>query len=280
MCAERGVGPNSMRASAASLAVAAVVALAVAASGSASPPKPFPRFAEPNCSRADFTSAGTRIRAELCRATSDAKAGRAVVVLHGCGGFSTLDHRITATLPADGIATLYVDYFGPTPPPGTKGFCGGRGAGLTAFTGFRDVFARWQQVVEDAGSALRGTPRIDPHRVGLVGWSLGGGLAVATAAAADSGRSAATRPFAAVVGFSTGSGRGGRAPTSLPPLLLLSGGVHDAIPLADTRALYDAARAAGVHAELFVYPNGSHDWPGRQGTVGISRAARFLRAVL
>jgi dienelactone hydrolase len=235
--------------------------------------KPFPRFTERNCSRVDFTSAGAPIRAELCRATTDASAGLAVVVLHGCGGFDTFDHRLAATLPADGVSTLYVDYFGPTPPPGTRGFCQVRGAGTTGFRGV-DVFTRWQQVVLDAGAALGRTPGIDPHRVGLVGWSLGGGLAVQTAR---------TKPgrFAAVAAFSTGGGRfGSSAPVKLPPTLLLSGGAHDAIPLSDTLALYDAARAAGTHVELFVYPHGSHNWPDRQGTAGIERAARFLRSNL
>ena len=87
--------------------------------------RPFPRFTEANCSRADFASGGGTVRAELCRSTSAASAGRAVVVLHGCGGFSTFDHRLATVLPADGISTLYVDYFGLTPPPSDKGFCGG-----------------------------------------------------------------------------------------------------------------------------------------------------------
>jgi dienelactone hydrolase len=65
-----------------------------------------------------FIAAGTSIRAELFRATTDSAAGRAIVVLHGCGGFDTFDHRLADTLPREGISTLYVDYFAPTPPPG------------------------------------------------------------------------------------------------------------------------------------------------------------------
>ena len=87
-----------------------------------------------------------------------------------------------------------------------------------------------------------------------------------------------SRPFAAVVGFSTGSSPGSRAPRRLPPLLLLSGGTTDAIPLAATRALYDAVRASGDPVELYVFPHGAHDWPGRQGRAGIRRAVAFLRA--
>ena len=33
---------------------------------------------------------------------------------------------------------------------------------------------------------------------------------------------------------------------------------------------------AHVPASLYVYPHGSHDWPGRQGSLGIAHAAAFL----
>jgi hypothetical protein len=31
-----------------------------------------------------------------------------------------------------------------------------------------------------------------------------------------------------------------------------------------------------VPSQLYVYPRGSHNWPGRQGTLGIAHAAAFL----
>src|SRR5262249_52884102 len=135
-------------------ALAAVSLLLALVPGAQAATRPFPRFHLRTCSRADFTSDGTRVRAELCRATRDASAGRAVVVLHGCGGFSTFDHRLAGALPQKGIATLYVDHFAPTPPPGTRGFCGGPRPRRPAFSRV-DVFGRWQRVVLDAGVALR-----------------------------------------------------------------------------------------------------------------------------
>jgi dienelactone hydrolase len=188
-------------------------------------------------------------------------------VLHGCGGFSTFDHRIVTRLPAYGISTYDVDYFGPTPPPGKKGFCNRFGDG-----GF-DPFPTWVQETVDAGKALRSLP--GAMRVGVVGWSLGGDVALQAAAGPR-----ATRPFAAVAGFSTGSFRAASIASQLPPTILLSGGRTDAIPLAETRPLYDALRAAHVPATLYVYPRGSHDWPGKQGALGIAHAAAFLRRYL
>jgi dienelactone hydrolase len=214
--------------------------------------------------RDDLTNGGSSVPAELCRATRDTSAGRAVVVLHGCGGFDTFDHRIADTLPLDGISTLYVDYFAPTPPPGDKGWCSGFGLR-------RDPFPVWAKVVASAVATLERTPGVVPQHVGLVGWSLGGGLAVGVAET--------DRAVHAVAAFSTGF-HGPAGVPRLPPLLLLSGGATDAIPLSSTLALYRAARAAGTKASLFVYPHGSHNWPRRQGTLGIARAARFLRSAL
>jgi dienelactone hydrolase len=225
----------------------------------------FPHYGT-GCSRADFTSSGTTVRAELCR--TPFTGGRAVVVLHGCGGFSTFDHRIVTQLPRYGISTLAVDFFGPTPPPGSKGFCGERGGG--------DPFPVWIQVAKDAAASLRATKGIDRAGVGVVGWSLGG--AVAVAAAQGSRRQ---RPFDAVAAFSTGSFRDrGAAQLQLPPTILLSGGATDAIPLADTLPLYRALRAGHIPSALYVFPRGSHAWPGVQGRHGIEHAAAFLHRFL
>jgi dienelactone hydrolase len=247
----------------------ALTAVLVAAGAAAGATRLFPRFAQAGCARADFPVGARTVRAELCRARVDASAGRGVLVLHGCGGFSTFDHHLATELPRRGISTLYVDFFGLTPPPGNKGFCSG---GARPRSSFRGTFATWEDVVDSAAAALARTPGI--RRVGVVGWSLGGGLAL---------RAVLGRPdlFKALVGFSTGAhGADPLSLAGLPPTLLLSGGRTDAVPLAETRALYRTMLAADVAAELYVYPHGSHDWPGRQGALGIARAASFLRAHL
>jgi dienelactone hydrolase len=242
------------------------VAAALLCSGSwAGQAKAFPRYGS-GCTRADFRSSATTVRAELCR--SQSPGGRAVVVLHGCGGFSTFDYRLVTELPRYGISTLAVDFFGPTPPAGNKGFCGGGGAG-------GDPFPVWIQVAKDAAASLRATKGIDRAGVGVVGWSLGGGVAIA-AAQGPKGQ----RPFDAVAGFSTGGGDRGSGAVQLPPTILLSAGTTDAIPLARTLPLYRALRAAHIPSALYVYPRGSHNWPRTQGTLGIRHAAAFLRRFL
>jgi dienelactone hydrolase len=235
----------------------ATAGLALVAAGSAgAATQGFPHFGA-GCARADFRSGGATVRAERC---GRASGPRAVIVLHGCGGFGTFDHTLAVDLPRFGIATLDVDLFARTPPPSTKGFCdGGRGAGSI------DPFPIWEQTAADAARSLRA----HYAHVGAVGWSLGAGVAIATAED--------LRPFAALAAFSAFApppalARAGR----LPPSIFLDGGDHDIVPPQNARDLYAAATRDHVASALFVYPNGSHGWPGEQGVAGRRRAAGFL----
>ena len=136
--------------------------------------------------------------------------------------------------------------------------CGGGGGGP-------DPFPIWERVVTQAAHALGAHYR----RVAAVGWSLGAGVAISTAED--------RQPFDAIAAFSAlafppSLARAGR----LPPTIFLDGGAHDIVPPSNTRALYGAARRAHVPAAEFIYGNGTHNWPGAQGSAGIARAAAFL----
>ena len=63
----------------------------------------------------------------------------------------------------------------------------------------------------------------------------------------------------------------------LPPTLVLSAGTTDAVPLADALALHRALVAHRVPTSLYVYPHGSHSWPGAQGRAALRRTEAFLR---
>jgi dienelactone hydrolase len=242
------------------LALAAGVGVVLAAAAAGSAARRLPSF-PPGCTSSGFRSGKILVGAELCRNSS--RSAPVAIVLYGCGGFSGFDHRLATQLPGLGVDTLEVDYFAGTLPPGRRGFCGGHGA-------FRSAFPVWLRTVKAAVGHLRALPGGSARPVEAVGWSLGGGLAVASATAGIH--------FAALAGFSTGSfGITLEKARALPPTILLSGGATDAIPLSETLPLYDALRAAHRPTELYVYPRGSHQWPGRQGQIGIRKAAAFLR---
>ena len=249
------------------------VAIALAAVGGAQGARqalpPFPRIS-PLCHRADFASQGGTVRAGLCRPAGSARLP-ALVVLHGCGGFGGIDEVLARDLPAHGIATFYVDYFGLTPPPSKRGFCG-------AGDRIRSAFGIWQQIVVDATDALRRTPGIDPTRVGALGWSMGAGLALATAQYGAGETPLRRSPFRVLVVLSAfDESSNARA---LPPTLVLSGGRGDAVPESEATGLYRTLRGAGVPAVLHVYPGRNHSWKHRQGAAAERWTLAFLRRYL
>jgi dienelactone hydrolase len=232
----------------------------------------FPELGQ-GCARTDYRSGGHAVPAELCRPSGARRAAPAVLVLYGCGRFGALDSSLAHELPRAGIATLYVDYFAQTPPPaGGHGYCGGGGdAG--------NVWTTWHREVIDGAAALRRTSGIDPHRVGVVGWSMGGGVALDAAASAPAAGRA--RPFDAMVIYSSyDDGPALARARRLPPTMVLSAGTTDAVPVSGAIALHRALQAARVPTELHIWPHGKHSWPGAQGVQGLGWTTRFLHHYL
>ena len=107
-----------------------------------------------------------------------------MVVLYGCGGFGALDRGLAEQLPRIGVATLYVDYFWPTPPV----------AAWMVRRGTRSAFDTWRQEVVAAATAAGRLPGVAPGRIGVVGWSLGAALALVTAEDGDAPLGTPSRP--------------------------------------------------------------------------------------
>ena len=129
----------------------------------------------------------------------------------------------------------------------------------------------WISVVDDAQAKLHA---LHVQSVGIAGWSLGGDVAVAAAAGPGS------PGFAALAVFSGGPMSPTLPVATLPPTLLLFGGRTDHALIRQTRPFQRALRAVHVPLAVYVYPGGTHDWRQHQGTLGIARAATFLRAYL
>jgi len=191
----------------------------------------------------------------------------AVVFLHGCGGLiSSLSHQIVSRemdwagrLNAKGIAVLMVDSF-------TM-----RGSGeMCSTSGFKNWLYRKRPADAYGAMAwLRTQPYIAADRIGLMGWSNGGGAVLfGLARGAASGRPAAsTGPdFRAAIAFYPGScdsARLGTDWTTNVPLLILQGEKDVWTPYAPCKALVDSAVARGAPVELHAYPKAYHDfdWP-------------------
>jgi len=89
----------------------------------------------------------------------------AVVIVHGARGIDGTGVRYAAALNGSGIATLEIDMFGPRGLPSS--------AALNLIENLPDVFGALGYLVAHSS--------IDPGRIGVMGVSWGGGLAVMTA---------------------------------------------------------------------------------------------------
>ena len=203
------------------------------------------------------------VKGRALTVTRYAAAGAAprpfVLMLHGSSGFDVGGQayaRSATTLAGHGIDAYLVTYYA----PGEERAC--------------SCFDSWAETVALVTSAILQRPEAS-GRVGLAGYSLGGGVAVA---GASDPRIGAVVIF---YGFIPGNWRAG--PERLAPLLVLHGDKDSIVPPKAGRELVDYALARGGRAELVVYPGQPHAlvaWSQATATDAIERMTAFFRAEL
>jgi dienelactone hydrolase len=191
----------------------------------------------------------------------------ALVLMHGCSGLLNDKGRIIAlyrawmrALFARGYDVLAVDS------------AASRGFGQTCSAG-PDRITMWRDRPKDAYAALvylQAQPAVAADRVGLIGWSQGGGVVLLSINDKSIGRPAALKQdFRTAVAFYPGacSERLQSKPwTAVEPqgwttrvaLLVLSGAADTWTPLAPCETFLNAAKARGNPVELKVYPSAAH----------------------
>jgi len=139
---------------------------------------------------------------------------------------------------------------------------------------------------------------IDPHRIGIIGFSAGGHLAIATATGFEK-RTYATiddvdkvdcRPDFAIPVYSgylkakdkDEIAPGLTIPARTPPVFLVHGGADTVSPPETSVIMYLALKRAGVPTELHVYANTAHDFGVRSSdrpyATWTELCARWLRS--
>jgi len=174
----------------------------------------------------------------------------AMVIAHGSAGVDQREGWWADTLTGLGMATFMVDSFTP------------RGIGQTATDQSRLSTAA---NVADALAALRllGThPRIDPQRIGVIGFSKGGQVVLYTAL--EPFRRAVIDDdahFAAHVAlYPYCNDWYTAARVTGAPMLLLLGGRDDYTPADACRGYAEWFKSAGADPTVIVYPNAYHDF--------------------
>lgn len=196
-----------------------------------------------------------------------AEAGRrpAVVFLHGCAGLFDRSHDIwprevawAARLNALGYVVLMVNSFAPR-----------NQANMCAPGTFQDrVYLARPSDAYGALRYLQAQAFVRPDRIGLMGWSLGGGTVLYAIRKESLGRPAALPEgdFRAAVAFYPASCKESshKEPwTSAVPLLVLIGASDNWTPAEPCKSFLEGAVARGSPVEMRVYPGAYHDfdWP-------------------
>jgi len=164
----------------------------------------------------------------------------AVVVLHGCGGFSSHSAEIADRMGSLGYVALAVDSLGPR---GIASRCGYGGLLDHAF----DAYA--------ALHYLSQLDFVDPARVAVLGKSMGG-FSSLYAVDRDLTAQYFTERFRAAIAYYPDYGI--PAATMTAPTLILTGAADELNPAGRCRDLVAHARPDGAPITVTVYPGASH----------------------
>jgi len=207
-----------------------------------------------------FESAGQRITVQQFIPAAEGKYP-AILALHGSGGiregWSEQPSRLMA---GQGFSVFVVHYFERT---GTN-------------WADRDTthchFPDWMRTIGDAISFATCNPSVDANRIGLLGFSLGGYLALSVASVDPRVK--------AVVEFFGGMPEELQGFTRMPPVLILHGEEDRIVPVSEATRLQTLLERAETPYEMKLYPGAGHGFSGMQFLDAGQRAVKFLKRYL
>ncbi|MCI0460545.1 MAG: dienelactone hydrolase family protein [Gemmataceae bacterium] len=187
----------------------------------------------------------------------------ALVMLYGmdCLAESPARYEFVAQrFAAKGYVVNFIHYFDCTPvdPKAAGKLQELLRTSLTAPAGEEDAqvrkcFRDWMGVVKAAVAFTRAQPDVDPERVGLVGFSLGGfvGMSVLVTEP-DLGVAAAVQCFGGLPRALHGELK------KVPPVLILHGDEDDVVPLKEAQAVKALLKERKCHVEDCIFPGCGH----------------------
>jgi dienelactone hydrolase len=170
---------------------------------------------------------------------ASSRRGPAMVLVHGFDGVSEAREGFWAReLAKLGVATLVIESFSNQSRTSTA-------------QGVRDAYA--------ALGYLAKQPHVDPARIGIMGMSRGGSVALR---AVDRRKHGGGPGFAAAIALYPGCVAQYRNPQPDAPIQVLMGGRDDYSPVKHCAEYLERIRRAGGAAELDVYPEARHGFDG------------------
>ncbi|HSH39661.1 MAG TPA: alpha/beta fold hydrolase, partial [Chthoniobacterales bacterium] len=206
--------------------------------------------------RGSYESGGKKI---LVDEFPSAKPGKrpAIILLHGSAGllFPGLDLRQRARdFSERGYAVFLPHFFNRT------------GHNFVRPSQVHDNLPAWTQTVQDAVTYVAAQPNVDGSRVALMGHSLGGYLALGTAAR-DSRVDAVVEASGAV---------DARGIKRMPPTLILHGARDKTVPVGKAERLESLLKTLGTPYQKHIYPTEAHRLSRTAMRDASQRIDRFL----
>lgn len=185
----------------------------------------------------------------------------ALLVLHGSGGAASywMD-RFAPMLREAGVAIYAPHYFEKTAT---------QRATMSMILDGRHFIA-WLTAVQDAVSYIAERPNVDPTRIGVVGISLGGYLAVALAIEDKRIRSVVEISGGVPLGWEA------RMNSGMPPTLVIHGADDDIVPVAEAHKLQALLEEHHLTHEVEIFPGQTHWFAGSAHLQLLMRCASFL----
>lgn len=218
---------------------------------------PFAKF--PN----SFMSSGKKIKSKLYEPLERDVKRPAVIMLHGSDGWGQMiAYNLCAQdMVKRGMVVLLIHYYSATDTNDTVTaeerdavvrWLNGQPLEEAKKAAVDACFQKWVQCVGDAAEHVRKLPNVDPDRVGLAGFSLGGFLAVTCAAEPKFKFKALVEMF-------------GGLPTErrdfvkkLPPTLIVHGEKDNVVDVRQARDLDKFAKSRNANVECVYYPECYH----------------------
>lgn len=209
-------------------------------------------------SQAKFASGGQQITVEMFAPAAQGKYP-AVVALHGSGGLHSGGFADPARLlAASGFAVFVPHYFERT------------GTAWADDATIRREFESWTETISDAITFAVAQPKTDAAHLGLLGFSLGGYLALAIATE-DS------RVRAVVEYFGGLPEELEQAATKMPPVLILHGDADTRVPVSEAHRLRALLERTNTPHEIQIYRGAGHTFSGFTMLDAAQRTLAFLQ---
>ena len=211
-----------------------------------------------------FSSHGKRVAVERFAPKAPGRYPL-VVLLHGAGGIGpdgpgSLLHEEARRLARSGYVALVPHYFDRT-----------AGAKLNNPTRNARYYKVWMETIADAVSYAGRLPQVDRRHVGLLGHSLGAGLAVSNGMADR--RVSAVVEYAGSLVFIDGPPQEALA---MPPTLILHGDADTVVPVREAHKLNALFKDWQTPFEIKIYPGAGHGFRGDDEKDAWNRTLEFL----